>query len=140
MANSNSNQRLIYFLSIVDVLTHYGVKKAAAKVTKLRCTKYRASNSVKIFDCQISLSAGSKDGEIRVKCGRDLNGRARAVRKKVGHIFLGSSMPKYGKHFLTQKGGVHFFLRSSTQKVGTYFFFGAGRKKVGLNFFLEQDA
>ena len=32
MANSNSNQRLIYFLSIVDVLTHYGVKKAAAKV------------------------------------------------------------------------------------------------------------
>ena len=33
MANSNVNQRLIYFLSIVDVLTHYGVKKAAAKVT-----------------------------------------------------------------------------------------------------------
>ena len=32
VANSNSNQRLIYFLSIVDVLTHYGVKKAAAKV------------------------------------------------------------------------------------------------------------
>jgi 1-phosphatidylinositol-5-phosphate 4-kinase len=29
---SNQNQRLIYFLSIVDVLTHYGVKKAAAKV------------------------------------------------------------------------------------------------------------
>ena len=44
MANSNSNQRLIYFLSIVDVLTHYGVKKAAAKVTEPRCTKYRASN------------------------------------------------------------------------------------------------
>ena len=32
VANSNVNQRLIYFLSIVDVLTHYGVKKAAAKV------------------------------------------------------------------------------------------------------------
>ena len=35
VANSNSNQRLIYFLSIVDVLTHYGVKKAAAKVNIL---------------------------------------------------------------------------------------------------------
>ena len=32
VSNSNANQRLIYFLSIVDVLTHYGVKKAAAKV------------------------------------------------------------------------------------------------------------
>ena len=91
-----------------------------------------------------SFSAGSKDGEIRVECGRDLNGRARAVRKKVGHIFLrktwelssaqkggthflGSSMPKYGKHFLTQKGGVHFF-------------YGAVRKKLGHISFLEQDA
>jgi len=29
-----NNQKLIYFLSIVDVLTHYGVKKAAAKAAK----------------------------------------------------------------------------------------------------------
>jgi len=41
MANSNSNQRLIYFLSIVDVLTHYGVKKAAAKAAKT--VKYGSS-------------------------------------------------------------------------------------------------
>ena len=36
VANSNVNQRLIYFLSIVDVLTHYGVKKAAAKVISFK--------------------------------------------------------------------------------------------------------
>jgi len=41
VANSNVNQRLIYFLSIVDVLTHYGVKKAAAKAAKT--VKYGSS-------------------------------------------------------------------------------------------------
>ena len=38
-AATNSNQRFIYFLSIVDVLTHYGVKKAAAKVVSLEASR-----------------------------------------------------------------------------------------------------
>ena len=53
MANSNSNQRLIYFLSIVDVLTHYGVKKAAAKVTEYKIQSRQLK--MKIFECQIFL-------------------------------------------------------------------------------------
>jgi len=37
----SSNQKLIYFLSIVDVLTHYGMKKQAAKAAKT--VKYGSS-------------------------------------------------------------------------------------------------
>jgi len=39
--SSQQNQRHIYFMSIVDVLTHYGVKKAAAKAAKT--VKYGSS-------------------------------------------------------------------------------------------------
>ena len=34
VSQNHSGPRNIYFLSIVDVLTHYGVKKAAAKAAK----------------------------------------------------------------------------------------------------------
>jgi 1-phosphatidylinositol-5-phosphate 4-kinase len=40
-SRSSSQRREIYFLGIVDILTHYGVKKQAAKVAKT--VKYGSS-------------------------------------------------------------------------------------------------
>ena len=71
MANSNVNQRLIYFLSIVDVLTHYGVKKAAAKVIK--CHKKMFYFSINFLFLKIFLSSFSQAAKT-VKYGSSVDG------------------------------------------------------------------
>lgn len=44
--DGNERSRYIYFLAIIDVLTHYGVKKQAAKAAKI--VKYGSSNAENI--------------------------------------------------------------------------------------------
>ncbi|GBP06706.1 Phosphatidylinositol 5-phosphate 4-kinase type-2 beta [Eumeta japonica] len=68
----------IYFVALIDVLTHYGVKKQIESTNSL-CRLIS-------FDDKIQGGEGGQDGQVRQQCGRDLDLRPRAIWQAVHRV------------------------------------------------------